>query len=338
MRTALQQAGIDMKKLFYFSVIALIFLETPCFSVHNDSNEFESWILQHLNGNFTPDQSHVERAKGYHYFFVTGFMNEILQWGLSEYFYDNIKELSRRGIPESNLYRPIYLSSSNTAEENAEDLYKIILEQAPGNQKDLVLIGHSMGAQELFLMSLKQRDFIKNRVRAVFLLQGAIGGSPIADYIAGEAGEGTLDKLSLWERWRFQFLTRPGSILRMVVQKGLHSLTRKNAKAFWSHIQLSDEDRQLLNSHLFYIRSKMGPNKMSDILYPIFPILGRYIFLNFGENDGLVLVEDQMTCRFGTPLALLTADHADLVLRINPATRRMRKGLMRAIIQWVGKE
>lgn len=299
-----------------------------------DSNEFESWVA---DKNFIPDPSHVERAKGYRYFFVTGFMNEVLWWSFSEYFHDNIKELNRRGIPESNLHRPIYLSSSRTAEENAKDLYKIILEQAPGDQKDLVLIGHSMGAQELFLMSLKEKDFIKNRVRAVFLIQGSIGGSPIADYIAGEAGEGTLDKLSLWERWRFQFLMRSGSALRMVVSKGLHSLTRKNAKSFWSHIQLSDEERQLLNSRLFYICSKMGPDKMSDIVYPILPVLGRYNLLNFGENDGLVLVEDQMTSRFGTRLALLTADHTDLVLPINPTTRRMRKGLMRAIIQWVGK-
>mgnify|MGYP001582519391 CR=1 FL=1 len=321
-----------MKKNLYLSLLILILLPPSFLPASGNSTEFESWIT---NKHFFPDQSHIEKAKKYRYFFVTGFMNEILKGGLSEYFYDNIKELSHRGIPESNLYRPIYLSSSRTAEENAEDLYKIILEQAPGDQKDLVLIGHSMGAQELFLMSLKQRDFIKNRVRAVFLIQGSIGGSPIADYVAGEAGEGTLDKLSLWERWRFQFLMRSGSALRMVVQEGLHSLTRKNAKSFWSHIQLSDEDRQLLNLHLFYILSKMGPDKISD--NPIFSISGRYTLLNFGENDGLLLVEDQMTSRFGTQLALLTADHCDLVLSLNPMTRQMRKGLMRAMIQWVGK-
>lgn len=326
-----------MKKLFYLFLLCVILLPPPSFSASNDSSEFELWVMQHVNGNFIPDPDHIERAKGYHYFFVTGFMSEVLQWSFVEYYYDNIKELLHRGIPESNLHRPIYLSSSNSAEANAEELYKIILEQVPGGGKDLVLIGHSMGAQELFLMSLKQKDFIKNRVRAVFLLQGSIGGSPIADYIAGETGEGTLDKLSLWERWHFQFLMRSGSALRVVVEKGLHSLTRKNAKAFWKDVRLTEEDKNLLNERLFYICSRIRPAQMGGLIYPIFSVLGKYMFVNFGENDGLVLVEDQMTYHFGTRLALLTADHSDLVLRTNPATRRMRKGLMRAMVQWVGK-
>lgn len=317
-----------MKKCFYLSFLTLILFSPPSYSSH-DPTEFESWIL---NRNFFPDIENMERAGKYRYFFVTGFLSEMLQWSFVEYYYDNLKEFRHRGIPESNLIRPISLTSSSNAADNAEKLYRIISEQGAGEQRDLVFIGHSKGALELLLMSLNHLDFIKKRVRAVFLLQGAIGGSPIADYLAGETVEGALDKLNWWQRPAFELLMVPGSGVRTMFSEGLHSLTRRNARALWRDIWLGEEEQRLLKERLFFICSKKKPRGDLSLL----DVLGQYIYVNFGENDGLVLLEDQYIEYFGTRLATLTANHSDLVLRANAETRWMRKGLSRAIVQWVG--
>lgn len=315
-----------------FLVMALL-IAPPVFS--EERTEFESWIFQHIHGNFVPDQHHLERAKNYHYFFVTGFLNEALRLSFVEYYYDLIREM--RHYRMAALHSPISLPSTETASVNAEKLYGIFSEEAPGDQKDLVLIGHSKGALELFLMSLKHPDFIRKRVRAVFLLQGAIGGSPIADYIAGDPEAGVPDKLQWWERGAFEFIMLKSSALRRIVEKGLHSLTRKNAKSSWENIGITEEEKTLLNEHLFYVCSKIRRDGIG-----LLSILGKFLYLNHGrenggQNDGLVLLKDQYTDWFGKPLATLTADHSDLVLRTNPETRRMRKGLALAMIQWVGR-
>ena len=50
----------------------------------------------------------------------------------------------------------------------------------------LVVIAHSRGACDALAFALQHPEFVAEHIHALFLIQGAFGGTALADYVVGE--------------------------------------------------------------------------------------------------------------------------------------------------------
>lgn len=149
----------------------------------------------------------------------------------------------------------------------------------------LLVLGHSKGGAEALLAVLKDPALIRDGViENLVLINGAVGGSAVADRYAL-----TTEKLC------------PGVI----------DLRRENSQAAFSAAlaALDASDRELLASHIFYVRAA---KPTADVAF-VFKDSAAYLTANFGPNDGMMLPEDEYLPALGTDLGVLVADHTDLV-------------------------
>jgi pimeloyl-ACP methyl ester carboxylesterase len=210
--------------------------------------------------------------------FVAGFLNE----AIPGYFAVNAKVSRELGATTSVLAPPSSLSlEDNTALVVRE------LERLTQYQRGLVLLGHSMGGASSLLAVLEHPELVLDgRVECVIVVQGAIGGSPLAD---------TLSPL-------------------VPSMQGLESLsTTRAAAVFDAHLaaldqRLSAEDRARFFSRVFYVRSFHADGSVAAEL-----MLTERVLRRRGPNDGL-LVSDAMRLPDGVDLGALEADHASLTV------------------------
>jgi hypothetical protein len=280
---------------------------------------------------FIPEEG-LEEARRYRYVFVGGFHNE----RLPGYFAQNARELRAKGVPKDAV-QFIFPSSHDTVAGNARIVREQFEEIAGQGPEKLVVIAHSRGSCDALAFALQNPEFVAEHIHALFLIQGAFGGTALADYVVGEAPP--MDRrMPLGYRVIGNALAKgEGFLLDHGKHGGLASLSRRASREFWHDLlEESSVAIPIVGPKTFYITSQIEPSGRRLLQRPI----ASYLEIHVGENDGVVGLEDQSLEGVGKVLAVLDAGHTDLTNRFpsGRAAQRMRKGVIDAIIMSIGEQ
>src|SRR5262249_34070830 len=133
-----------------------------------------------VGGRLAIPEPVARRARGFRYVFVGGFR----AGPMPGYFAQNAAELRAIGVPRRRIHF-LFPSSRHSVEENraaVRDELGRIAEEGP---ERLVVIAHSRGACDALAFALHGPQLVRDRVKALFLVQGAFGGTGLADYLLG---------------------------------------------------------------------------------------------------------------------------------------------------------
>jgi pimeloyl-ACP methyl ester carboxylesterase len=281
-------------------------------------------------GAARPAPGAPRRASEFRYVFIGGLGGE----RMPGYFEQNARELRRLGVPRRSIHT-IRPSSRRTVEQNREEVRAAILAAAESGPQRLVIIGHSRGACDAAAFALHEPGFVRDRVEALFLVQGPFGGSALADYVLGE-GRPMDGRMPPGHRLVAYLLAkREGSLVGRGVHSGLTGLTRAASRAYWHReLDRNAEAARAVGPRIFYVESRARPSGLRLFQRATHRYLGTY----YGPSDGMVGLEDQSLPGLGTRLGPVEAGHADLTRR-SPASRggrQSRAALVRAIVMTVG--
>ncbi len=148
--------------------------------------EFQGWFDAAAAGSLHIPVVVAARASQYQYVFIGGFGGE----SAAGYFAQNVKELRNEGVPRAAIH-VIKPSSDETLAGNAESVRDALHAFARNSSEPLVIIAHSRGACDALAFALAEPAFIRDHVRALFLVQGPFGGSGLADFLTGAARRST---------------------------------------------------------------------------------------------------------------------------------------------------
>jgi pimeloyl-ACP methyl ester carboxylesterase len=285
-------------------------------------DEFRAWFDAARAGRLV---IHAGAARGFRYVFVGGFHNE----RMPGYFSQNARELRARGVPRRAIHF-IYPGSDETVEGNAGEVCDRFLEIAREGPEPLVVIAHSRGACDALFFALRNPEFVRDRVRALFLVQGAFGGTGVADYVAGEGPpmDGRMP-------WRHRVVGQLLGRLEVYLMGrgrhgGLPALTTQASHDFWARAVAEHAAAlPVVGPKTFYVTTATKPSRLRVFQ----KALGWYLGAYFGPNDGVVALDDQSISGLGTVLAVLDAGHSDLTNRFG--RRRLREALTDAILRAV---
>ncbi len=291
------------------------------------AQDFATIFSEFLSAKRVLSSEVIAASRNYQYVFVSGFLSE--QTPL--YWSDNEDSLTELGIPHDRI-TILHPSSAQTTLQNSVWLAEQLLNIT--SQQPIILLAHSKGAVETVLFAAHNIEFVKRRIKAIFLIQGAFGGSAIADALYAK-------DLSLDSRMPslLRITLKLDYYIRLFLMRnfmdGLKSLTTDYAKQLWS--QQDERIRRLkgvLDNKLFFITSSQAPERMSHFLKSS----GYYLSIYFGgENDGLLFPEDQSLALVGKKIAHLNADHADLTVS-SPVSRRKggyRFAFVQSLLTWL---
>ena len=294
-------------------------------------SEFRAWLDKANEGRLSVPAEVEQSAGRFRYVFVGGFHNE----RMPGYFVQNAKELRARGISRQMIHF-LYPSSHETIEGNSESIRSRFFEIARKGPEKLVVIAHSRGACDALAFALQNPAFVRDRIQALFLVQGPFGGTGVADYVMGE-GPSMDSRMPLRQRVLAYLL---GRMERLRLNRGRHGglpgLTRRASHDFWE--RTLDEHSgaiAVVGPKTFFITSATCPSRLR-----LFErATGWYLMTYFGKNDGMVAYEDQFLPSLGTVLATLDAGHSDLTNRFRSTrtARRLQRALIDGIIMTVGR-
>jgi hypothetical protein len=223
------------------------------------------------------------------------------------YWSDAVLALEDLGIPKEQI-TVLFPPSKNSIDTNADFLNSKI-EDIKTN-KPLVILSHSKGAGEAFAFAWKYPKYFKEKVKALFLIQGAFGGSAIADHLHSGALKvdsrmPLLNRLSL----RTQFLVE--SLILQEFMNGLKDLTTNEAlKKQEEYKRTMTKSREEISDRILYVTSSMKNKDQSLYICNS----GLYLDIYCGDNDGLVTVQNQTLNFIGKTIGHLTADHVDFAI------------------------
>jgi pimeloyl-ACP methyl ester carboxylesterase len=247
-----------------------------------------------------------------HFIFVAGFLHE----AIPGYFTDNAHVAHDELGAATSI---IFPSSRQGLEDDVALIRSAVLASFAADGKPVVLFGHSKGGAGALLTVLRDPGLmLTGVVDRVIVVQGAIGGSPIADSITPENPVGILPV-------RFA---------------GLDSLKRTRARALFDaalsglDATLTDDERAWLANRVFYVRSKEKVGQVAFELALTHAYLGQ---CGTGENDGMLLTEDMKRDDFGVDLGVLKGDHGALTVSsfLANSSRRERRAFTRALLREV---
>ncbi len=238
------------------------------------------------------------------FLFVSGFLSEVI----GGYFEDNAAVAKELGATTSVLSP----SSTTAMSDEADQLRQAVLDRRQLDGRSVVLVGHSMGGAAALLCALRYPELmLDGTLDRVVVIQGAVGGSPLADTLA----HGPVTRLA-----GIQSLTRAEA--RALFEKELAALEQKT----------TDAERRRLFSRVFYVRSAQKEHVVAELK------AGRALLSLFGsgDSDGLMLEED-MKLPLGVDLGVLEADHAGLTVSgmMSNTTPLQRKAFTRALLRLV---
>lgn len=293
--------------------------------------EFQRWFADAADDELKIPDGIQRRASAFRYVFVGGFRNE----RMPSYFVQNAKELKANEVPARKIHY-IFPSSNQTIEENSEEVRDQFLAIARDGKEPLVVIAHSRGACDALAFALRNPDFVRRHVRAMFLVQGPFGGSGLADYLTGDGPK--MDK-RMPARHRIVARAlgkREQALLSRGKHAGLADMTRSASQDFWEQLLEDEADAiPVVSPKTFYITAETRPSRLRLFQKATAAYLGTY----FGPNDGAVELADQSLPDVGTVLAVLDAGHTDLSNKF-PAARakpQLRRALVQSILMAVGR-
>jgi pimeloyl-ACP methyl ester carboxylesterase len=292
---------------------------------------FQRWFDSAVEGSLEVPPKVAREARSFRYVFVEGYRNE----RMPGYFAANIAELKALGVPRNRVH-VIEPSSRATNEANAETVRDRFLKIAREGPERLVVIAHSRGACDALAFALDHPAFVRERVRALFLIQGPFGGSGLAGYVTGSGVP--MDRRMKWKHRVIAGLI--GRVARAFSGdeslEAMEGMSPEASAAFWA--RALDKDRATLaevGSKSFFIRAALHPSKQRSGRRA----LAWYLHAYHGPNDGVVALDDQSLPGFGTVIADVEAGHSDLTCN-RPTSRKRRgdrKALTRSIVMAVGQ-
>jgi pimeloyl-ACP methyl ester carboxylesterase len=220
--------------------------------------------------------------------------------------------------------------------ENAEEVRARFREVAELGPERLVVIAHSRGACDALAFALQNPRFVRDRIHALFLVQGPFGGTGVADYVAGEAPP--MDRrLPL----RFRAVTQVlGGLEARALKRGKHGglaeMTRQASQDFWEQTLEEHADAiPIVGPKTFYVTTETAPSRLRLFKRAT----ASYLRTFSGPNDGMVALDDQSLPDVGTVLAVLDAGHTDLTNKYPSAraTQQLRKALIQGVVMAVGR-
>ncbi len=295
-------------------------------------DEFRRWFDRAVEGRLRISEEVRERARGLRYVFVGGLHNE----RMPGYFAQNVAELEALGVPRAAIH-VIQPSSHSDFAENLDAIRAGFLDAAAAGPERLVVVAHSRGACDALAFALHEPAFVRDRVAALFLVQGPFGGTGLADYVVGE-GEPMDRRMS--PRARIVARVAVGlerSALRRGRYAGLEELTLDAARGFWRHeLEANADAIPVVGPRTFFVEAVCPPSRQRLLRKP----LARYLSTSYGPNDGVVVESDQSLEGLGTRLGPLVVGHADLTNQFPAARaqRKLRRALIRAIVMAVGRD
>jgi len=309
----------------------VLLLQTRAVAADLTPAQFQGWFHAAARGKLHIPGAVERRARQFRYVFVGGFASE----RMPGYFSQSAKELRAHGVPPGSIHF-IFPSSHETFDGNSDGVRSQFLEVASRGPERLVVIAHSRGACDALAFALRDGSFARDRVEALFLVQGAFGGSGAADYLMGEGL--AMDRRMPARLRAFAFLL--GRFEAFLMHKGRHGglagLTRAESERFWRQIRDEHADAiPVVGPKTFYVMSRVDPSRLRLFRRAI----GCYLQTYYGPNDGMVVLGDQSLPGLGTCLAVLDAGHTDLTHRF-PATRaphRQRRALVQCVLMAVGR-
>jgi hypothetical protein len=293
--------------------------------------DFRAWFDAASAGKLSVPAEVGRGAKRFRYVFVGGFASEQMRG----YFAENTKELRALGVPRSAIHT-IFPRSSQTIEEEASTFREQIYKAASEGPERLVIIAHSRGACDAMAFALAEPGFVRDHVESIFLIQGAFGGTALADYVTG-AGPAMDDRMPTKYRIVAHLI---GKLERSLVDRGDHAglpaLTRGESRPYWARmLEIHADAIPILGPKTFFIRSETTPSRLGRFRRAI----GVYLTTYDGPNDGIVAVKDQYLPGLGTSLCVLECGHGDLTCNLNSgrSARRIRRALAQCIVMAVGR-
>lgn len=287
---------------------------------------FQEWFEAGLNGERTLPDGVAGRAARFRYLFVGGFAGE----SMPGYFAQNIRELRALGVPAEAVHA-LFPSSDNATAANVAAIGVELRRLAALGPEPLVVIAHSRGACEVLAAALRDPALVASRISALFLVQGAFGGTAVADYVLGE-GESIDRRMPRPARGVANLLARlERSLLARGRHDGLNDLTRSASKTYWEKTLAEHPGSvRLVRSRTFFLCARVHPSRLR--LFRKAP--GWYLHTYYGANDGIVAVEDQLVPGLGTCLGTFDLGHSDLTNRFpaGRASRRYRRALVQGVV------
>lgn len=292
---------------------------------------FRGWFEEARHGKLDVPDEILRAARRHRYVFVEGFWNE----GMSAYFHDNIRELRALGVPRSAIHT-VSPSSHKAGDGHASavrDAFHAVADKGP---ERLVVIAHSRGACDALAFALSDRDFVRDRVAALFLVQGPFGGTGIADYVMGE-GPPTDRTIPARHRIVVRLFARLEKLrLEWGGHAGLNEMTRRSSRDFWTRVlRERAEAIPVVGPKTYFVTTESHPPR----LRPIRRAFAFYLAAYFGPNDGIVVRADQALAGLGAIVRLPDAGHNDLTHRFSGGRRgrRSRAAIVDAILMAVGR-
>jgi hypothetical protein len=313
---------VNLKAAIVSLFICLIGLDA--FAEINPAS-FEKIFVDNQKSAVVSDNA-KENAKKYRYIFIAGFLNE----GFVGYFKDNIDFLKNLGVPKNQIHI-VYPDSTAGVAENIDPLRDELQKLSNQGTQKLVLIAHSKGGAEALGLSIKYAAFVKEKVEYLFLIQAAIQGSGVADYIQG-VGKPLDKQMSAWHRFVFEMTAETGQLLDKMINSGLGSLTHLQAQQLWELLlKKYGKPDETVAEKIYYIRASKNPSDMANIIV----CTGHYLHTYYGKNDGLVELKDQLHSDIGTSLIVVEADHTDLTTNhlMSSMKKPIRQALTASIIE-----
>jgi pimeloyl-ACP methyl ester carboxylesterase len=294
-------------------------------------DDFRKWFTSASRGDLDVPHDVSVKARGFRYVFVGGFASEQMRG----YFAQNSKELRSLGVKRTAIHT-IFPSSSRTIEEGAAKFREEIFTISSKGPEKLVVIAHSRGACDTMAFALTEPGFVRDHVEALFLIQGAFGGTALADYVVGEGPE--MDE-QMPTRYRI-VAHLIGKLEKGLMNRGDHagisSLTRDAARTYWTRMVGQHVDAiDVLGPRTFYIRSGTEPSRLGRFRRAI----GVYLTTYDRPNDGIVAVEDQYLPGLGTSLCVLECGHGELTCNLTSgrSAKRVQRALTQCVVMGVGQ-
>ena len=285
--------------------------------------QFSAWYASAVAGRLDLPPSVVSTSRTFRYVFVGGFRNE----RMPGYFARNVGELKDIGVPADQIH-VVLPSSDRTSLENAEEVRDRFFEVAAKGPERIVVIAHSRGACDVLAFALDHPRFVRDRVRALYLIQGPFGGTGLAGYL-----DGTGVPMDRRMKWNHRLI---GGLVARITRafakadrrEVVAEMTPEASATSWARALDRDEETlSEVGSKTFFIRSALPPSRQRFLRRA----LAWYLQTYHGAGDGVVALEDQSLPGFGTVLANLEAGHTDLTS--NRTTSRARRGDRRALVR-----